>query len=88
MLVFAPRGPVQNDLIATAKEMRESGADVFLITTTEAEGANLVLPEAGDPLLDPLVMIQAFHLAVERLAQARGMNPDQPPHLNKVTLTV
>ena len=88
ILVFAPRGQVQNDLIATTKEMRESGADVFLIATDETEGANLLLPKADDPLLDPLVMIQVFHLAVERLAQARGMNPDQPPHLNKVTLTV
>jgi len=88
ILVFAPRGPVQNDLLATAKEMRESGASVFLITTADAEDANLVLPKAGDPLLDPLVMIQIFHLAVERLAQARGMNPDEPPHLNKVTLTI
>jgi glucosamine--fructose-6-phosphate aminotransferase (isomerizing) len=88
MLVFAPRGPAQADLLATAKEMREAGASVFLIATEDIPGADLVLPKAGDLWLDPLVMIQAFHLAAEQIAQARGMDPDQPPHLNKVTLTV
>jgi glucosamine--fructose-6-phosphate aminotransferase (isomerizing) len=88
MLVFAPRGPAQADLIGTAKEMRDAGASVFLIATEEASGVDLILPKAGDPWLDPLVMIQAFHLAVEQLAQARGLDPDLPPHLNKVTLTV
>jgi glucosamine--fructose-6-phosphate aminotransferase (isomerizing) len=88
VLIFAPRGQAQKDIINTAREMREIGASVFLIATAEAEGVDLVLPEAADPWLDPLVMIQAFHLAVEQLARARGMNPDQPPHLNKVTLTI
>ncbi|MDR2697665.1 MAG: SIS domain-containing protein [Holophagales bacterium] len=88
VLIFAPRGQAQKDIIATAKEMREFGASVLLITTAEAEGADLILPEAPDPWLDPLVMIQTFHLAVEQLARSRGMNPDHPPHLDKVTLTV
>jgi len=88
ILIFAPRGPAQKDIIATAKEMRDFGASVFLIATSEAEGANLLLPEAADPWLDPLVIIQTFQLAVEQLARARGMNPDHPPHLDKVTLTL
>jgi glucosamine--fructose-6-phosphate aminotransferase (isomerizing) len=88
ILMFAPRGQAQKGLIDTANDMRASGANVYLVATTEAEGVDLVLPEAGDPWLDPLVMIQVFHLAVEQLAQARGLDPDEPPHLNKVTLTV
>jgi len=88
ILAFAPRGPVQHDLVAVVSEMRAFGASVFLIATEKVEGADLVIPAPGDPWLDPLVMIQVFHLAVEQLAQARGMNPDHPPHLDKVTLTV
>jgi len=88
ILIFAPRGQAQKDIALTAEEMREFGASVFLISTSEVNGADLVLPEAADPWLDPLVMIQAFQLAVEQLARKRGMNPDQPPHLDKVTLTL
>ncbi|MCL1892944.1 MAG: SIS domain-containing protein [Holophagaceae bacterium] len=88
ILMFAPRGPAQKDIVDTAKEMRALGADVLLISTQKSDEANIVLPCAGDPWLDPLVIIQVFHLAVEQLARERGMNPDNPPHLNKVTLTV
>jgi glucosamine--fructose-6-phosphate aminotransferase (isomerizing) len=88
ILMFAPRGQAQKGIIDTANDMRASGANVYLVATGEAESASLILPEADDPWLDPLVMIQVFHLAVEQLAQARGLDPDEPPHLNKVTLTV
>lgn len=87
ILMFAPRGPVHKDIVDTAREMRAIGAEVFLISTEDTGEANLLLPGAGDPWLDPLVMIQLFHLAVEQLAGELGRNPDNPPHLNKVTLT-
>ncbi|MCL1908535.1 MAG: SIS domain-containing protein [Holophagaceae bacterium] len=88
IVMFAARGESQSDVLDTAKEMRDSGAEVCLIATENIQGANLVIPCPKDPWLDPIVMIQFFHLAVERLAQKLGMNPDAPPHLNKVTLTV
>ena len=88
ILMFATRGPAMADLIATAAEMRKMGATVFLMATDGSVGADLVLPGAADPWLDPLVIIQAFHLAAERIARARGLDPDSPPHLNKVTLTL
>jgi glucosamine--fructose-6-phosphate aminotransferase (isomerizing) len=37
--------------------------------------------------LDPISVIQSFYPMVEALARARGMNPDQPLHLAKVTRT-
>ncbi|MBL8508196.1 MAG: iron dicitrate transport regulator FecR, partial [Chitinimonas sp.] len=39
------------------------------------------------PELDPIAAITAFYPMVEALARARGYDPDQPRHLNKVTLT-
>jgi glucosamine--fructose-6-phosphate aminotransferase (isomerizing) len=91
LVVFASRGEAQADLATTATEMCEAGARVLLFSTTDAivPGATTIqLPKAPHPALDPLVLIQAFHLAVERLAQARGLDPDEPPHLAKVTMTV
>jgi len=45
----------------------------------------LVETDAED--LDPIAAIQSFYPMVEALARARGLEPDAPRHLAKVTLT-
>lgn len=47
------------------------------------------LPLAGvsSGPLDPLCAVQTFYRFAERLARARGRDPDAPPHLDKVTRT-
>ena len=54
---------------------------------TQKVSACLPLPPRLHPLCDPLVAMEAFYLAVERLSHIRGIDPDQPPHLSKVTKT-
>jgi glucosamine--fructose-6-phosphate aminotransferase (isomerizing) len=44
------------------------------------------LPESN-PFSAPILLIQSFYLLAERLAWARGRDPDRPPHLKKVTET-
>jgi glucosamine--fructose-6-phosphate aminotransferase (isomerizing) len=39
------------------------------------------------PDLDPIVAVQSFYVMAARLAEARGMDPDRPRHLSKVTKT-
>ena len=48
---------------------------------------DLTLPTAVTPDLDPIVAIQAFYVMAAQLSAARGMDPDQPRHLSKVTKT-
>ena len=87
MLVFAPRGPAQAGLIALAEEMRGRGARVLLAAPAGTPGAELPLVATGHEDLDPIAAVQSFYPMVEALARARGLNPDQPRHLNKVTKT-
>jgi len=87
MLVFAPRGPAQAGLIALADEMRGRGARVLLAAPAGTPGAELPLALTGHEDLDPIAAVQSFYPMVEALARARGLNPDQPRHLNKVTKT-
>lgn len=47
----------------------------------------LPLPQSLHPILDPLLVIQRFYLFAAQLAVARGLNPDQPQNLKKVTET-
>ena len=88
MLVFAPRGPAQAGLITLAAQMRERGARVLLAATLDIAERQLTLASTGCYDLDPIAAIQSFYLLVEAVSRARGRNPDQPPHLNKVTSTM
>ena len=87
LLIFATRGPAQAGLVALADEMRGRGARVLLAAPQDVPGRDLDLPVAPTPDLDPIVAIQAFYVMAAGLAKARGMNPDQPRHLSKVTKT-
>jgi len=62
------------------------------IAEVRSRGASIVhlhhQPLSGNPRILPLLLLQRFYLDVEAVARARGVNPDAPPGLNKVTKTV
>jgi len=87
MLVFAPRGPAQPGLLELATQMRARGARVLLAAPPGTPDSELPLASAGHEDLDPIPMAQSFYRMVEALARARGLDPDKPRHLNKVTRT-
>jgi glucosamine--fructose-6-phosphate aminotransferase (isomerizing) len=67
--------------------MRGCGAKVLLAAPADVESRDLTLSVADDEALDPLLAIQSFYLMAARLSEARGLNPDVPRHLSKVTCT-
>ncbi len=87
MLILAPRGPAQAGLLALAQDMRQWGAQVLLAAPVGTAGADLPLAITGHEDLDPIAAVQSFYPMVEALARARGLDPDTPRHLCKVTLT-
>jgi len=87
LLIFATRGPTQAGLIKLAEEMRGRGASVLLAAPADVAERDLTLPVAATPDLDPIVAIQAFYVMAAHLAVARGLDPDKPRHLSKVTKT-
>jgi len=87
LMIFATRGPTQAGLIKLAQEMRGRGARVLLAAPADVSERNLTISTAPTPDLDPIVAIQAFYVMAARLSLARGLNPDQPRHLSKVTKT-
>ncbi|MFL6708325.1 MAG: SIS domain-containing protein [Massilia sp.] len=87
LLIFATRGPTQAGLLQLAAEMRQRGAKVLLAAPADVAERDLTLPVASTPDLDPIVAVQAFYVMAAQLAKARGMDPDRPRHLSKVTKT-
>ena len=87
LLIFATRGPTQASVLQLAAEMRTRGAKVILAAPSDVAERDLTLPVAASPDLDPIVAVQAFYIMAAHLSKARGMDPDRPRHLSKVTKT-
>jgi glucosamine--fructose-6-phosphate aminotransferase (isomerizing) len=87
LLIFATRGPTQASVLQLAAEMRTRGAKVILAAPDDVVERDLTLPVASTPDLDPIVAVQAFYIMAAHLSKARGMDPDRPRHLSKVTKT-
>lgn len=87
MLVFALRGPAQTSLVELATEMRARGAQVILAAPADVAQRDLTLSTTGHEDLDPIAAIQSFYLLAEAVARAKGLDPDRPRHLSKVTST-
>ena len=87
LLIFATRGPTLAGLIALAEEMRGRGANVLLAAPEEVKERNLTIATTATPDLDPIAAIQSFYVMAAHLSVARGLDPDKPRHLSKVTKT-
>lgn len=70
-----------------AAELVDRGADV-LSAGAEVAGAISLGVVRAHPAIEPILMIQSFYRMAAALAAARGVDPDAPPHLNKVTETL
>ncbi|MBV8740568.1 MAG: SIS domain-containing protein, partial [Sinobacteraceae bacterium] len=87
VLMFAQDDETYEGVRELATELVGRGARV-LIAGARVEGAVQLAAIAAHPAVQPLLLIQSFYRLVNELAIARGMDPDHPPHLSKVTETV
>lgn len=83
VLGFATSDVAGEDVKAVADQFAARGAKPFVA----GQGGALPMV-AGHPALEPIAMLASFYRMVEALALARGMDPDSPPHLQKVTRTL
>nr|WP_301075114.1 SIS domain-containing protein [Sphingomonas sp.] len=84
VLGFASSDATGDDVRAAAAQFGKRGAVTLL---ADAGGAGALPAIACDPVLEPILQIQSFYRMVNALAIARGVDPDAPPHLRKVTET-
>jgi glucosamine--fructose-6-phosphate aminotransferase (isomerizing) len=87
VLAFSQADDTRASVESMAREFVARGANV-LLAGGRAEGARSLPLVAAHPVVEPLLMIQSFYRLAESLARARGLDPDTPPHLRKVTETV
>lgn len=77
---------------AAVSRLRAAGAPVVLMAAgsnaAQEASAIVAIPQAPDPLLEPVVAAQAAYPFFAALARARGKDPDCARHLRKITRTV
>ncbi len=88
VLAFGVGDAAERGLVEIADRIEALGAQVFISSDLSQSARRLEHIRTGHPLLDPLVLIVSFYVMVERLAAARGINPDMPRNLKKVTQTL
>jgi glucosamine--fructose-6-phosphate aminotransferase (isomerizing) len=91
VMVVAPQAAPFDDLPGVAAVARERGARVIALTDAPSLAAQaevaLPLPPGGPEWLSPIEAVVPGQLWVQALAAARGLSPDAPPGLTKVTRT-
>ncbi len=85
VLIFAQRDQSEAGVLALAAQLAADGAQVLL---AGGPASNLLPTLPAHPVLEPIVRIQGFYRMANALAVTRGLDPDSPPRLKKVTETV
>ena len=88
VIALAANDAAEEVLVQVADEIAAKGASVFVTSDKAKTATSLPVVRTGHPLTDPIALIASFYSMVETIAVSRGINPDAPRHLNKVTETV
>lgn len=92
VLILAPGDATRQGVVELAALFVERGAQVMVAGAADAtlpdRAIRLPLPLVPHPALLPIVTVQAAYRMIAGLSVARGLDPDSPPFLNKVTRTL
>lgn len=88
VIALASHDDAESALASVADEIAAKGASVFATSSKVEKATSLPSTRTGHALTDPVTLIASFYAMVERTASSRGINPDAPRHLKKVTETV
>ena len=87
VLMLSQSDETRSGMDALAKDFIARGARVML-AGIDSPGAVMLPTVRAHAVIEPLLLAQSFYRFVNALSVARGLNPDRPPHLHKVTETV
>ncbi|CDZ25080.1 Glutamine-fructose-6-phosphate transaminase (isomerizing) [[Clostridium] cellulosi] len=91
VLIFAPSGPSERDAYEIIEKARKAQADILVFSDSEKLRAlgdcSISTPGGIDEDISPYVNVVLAQMFACSLAEIRGLNPDQPRMLNKITKT-
>lgn len=88
VLSLAARDKSEESSANVADNLAAKGASIFTTSDRVMAASRLTFATTSHPLTDPLSLIVSFYAFIETFARRRGLNPDEPRNLRKVTETV
>mgnify|MGYP003577523362 CR=1 FL=1 len=92
VVLFAPTGVTQKSNVDLLNRLHELHADCLSITNDEKiaglSSRSILMPKELDEFLSPIPFIIPAQLFAAHLSEAKGINPDAPRSLAKVTQTL
>ena len=92
VILFSPKGVTKQSSIDLLNQLRELSADSLSITNDEEVSDlsthSIKLPAEIDEFLSPIPFIVPAQLFAAHLSEAKGLDPDEPRSLRKITKTL
>ncbi len=92
IFIFAPSGPTLDDMLQLSQRLGRLGAETVIFSDSQAILARATspirIPGRVTDLLSPIPFIVPAQLFAAHLAEAKGLSPDHPRSLKKITRTL
>ncbi|HEX2154502.1 MAG TPA: SIS domain-containing protein [Acidimicrobiia bacterium] len=88
VLAVATAGPTYDQMTSLVADLTRRGAHIVTVSDLEEAPGDVVIPIPRiEPWLSPIVAAPVVQMFARELTLARGLDPDSPRGLSKVTLT-
>jgi glutamine---fructose-6-phosphate transaminase (isomerizing) len=91
VIVYAPNGPSLKDTTEMILKLKGSEAEIIVISNNsevlEQGNTSFTIPDTSNDMISPFYNIIIAQLFACRLSLVKGLNPDSPRGLSKVTIT-
>jgi Glucosamine 6-phosphate synthetase, contains amidotransferase and phosphosugar isomerase domains len=91
VIVYAPNGPTLKDTMEMVEKLKKNEAEVVVISNNEEMlelgDSSFRIPQTSNDLISPFYNVVIAQLFACNLSLIKGLNPDTPRSLKKVTIT-
>lgn len=91
VIVYAPKGPSSKDVLEMINKLKDSQADILIISNDKdllgMGDCSIEIPQKLSDFVSPLINVVVAQMFACNLSLIKGLNPDSPRGLNKVTIT-
>lgn len=91
VIVYAPNGPSLKDVTEMIKKLKQSAAEVIVVSNNkevlDMGDCAFEIPQTSNDMISPFYNVVIAQMFACGLSLVKGLNPDAPRGLNKVTIT-
>ncbi len=91
VIIYAPKGESLKDMNEMIQKLKNAGADLLIVSndadTLALGDCTIEIPDVTNDLITPFINVVVGQMFACNLSLLRGLNPDAPRGLSKVTIT-